>query len=104
VGRFRALPDEERATAVSLWGWLLGDAGTPPYKMTRGDAGYVEHPVGAERCGNCGSAYLHVVSETYICDRMRGAILPHAWCERWNAPVPESEYVRYQEGDGGSRR
>lgn len=96
IVRFRQLPVSERAEAVSLWGWLLGDDGTPPYKPTKADVGYVDHEVDEQNCGNCNSAYEHVTSGTFICDRMEGPIEPEAWCQRWNEPWDPQKYREYQ--------
>ena len=63
---------------------LLG-SGTPPYKMSPGDAQYGTPPVRAQTCGNCVRAFQHVTSKAYICDQIRGPIEPGAWCRLWKA-------------------
>ena len=62
---------------------LLG-SGTPPLKMSVKDSAYQDKPVGSQRCGNCSSAYKHVVGGKFICSQVEGAIEPNAWCRLWN--------------------
>lgn len=83
---------------VSLWGWLLGPNGTPPYKHAQVDVLYTDgpSPVKGQTCGNCVAAYQHVTTGTFICDRVRGPIRPAGWCNRWLKPVEASVYVAYQ--------
>ena len=124
ITRFREMSFEERAEFVSLWGWLLGNNGTPPYKPTKADLGYVEHAVDGHSCGGCNSIYLHVEEwvevisvvdldkpppegcaphhgwsapkGTYICDRMKGVIEPGHWCRKWHERMDPLEYREYQ--------
>ena len=61
IARFRRLPERERARR-SLWAWLLGEDGTPPYKMAKNDIVWTEHPVNGQSCANCQRYYIHFVT------------------------------------------
>lgn len=64
---------------------LLG-SGTPPYKMSPADAHYASRSLQpGQTCGNCRHAYQHVTSKVFICDQIRGAIQPTAWCRLWGS-------------------
>ena len=95
VARFRKFPLAVRVATPLLW-WLLPD-GTPPYKFSKPEAAYQFYPNGKQRCDNCRSAYLHVTSGHYICDQMRGTILPQAWCRVWKGTFQPGFYLSYQE-------
>lgn len=82
IADFRRLPIVTKRDLPLLY-YILGD-GTPPYKMDPKDADYVGHSVNGQNCANCDSAYLHVGSQTYICDQIRDDIEPEAWCRLWN--------------------
>jgi hypothetical protein len=51
-----------------------------------------------QTCSNCQSAYQHLTTGTFLCDRVRGVIAPAGWCNRWNPPWPKDLYAKYQEG------
>lgn len=76
------VPDDEKEDTPLLY-WLLGD-GTPSYKMSKPDSDYVEEPNGDEKCGNCEYAYKEVVSDKFICSKVRGEIQPEHWCRLWD--------------------
>lgn len=95
IMRFRMLPEAERGDE-SLWGWLLGDAGTPPYKMSKDDIAWSKHPVDGRDCENCQRFYMHVVTGTGICDKVAGVWQADWWCEEWESPAPADVYRRYQ--------
>jgi len=95
IQEYRALPEDERVETPLLY-WLLGD-GTPPFKMTKVEAGYIDDSPYNQNCGNCTHAYTHVTSGIAICDQMRGVIEPQAWCRVWSEPDDPEEYREYQE-------
>ena len=96
IQRFRELPEKERAGRPLLW-WLLGKKGTPPYKKSKIEAAYAPESPYEQTCENCIHAYQHVVTGVLICDQMRGAIQPAAWCQLWDPPGDKTEYAEYQE-------
>jgi hypothetical protein len=82
IEEFDRLPQRVKSELPLLY-FLLG-SGTPPYKMSSRDAGYVLRTVDGQNCANCSSAFQHVVTGELICDQIRGEIKPHAWCRLWN--------------------
>ncbi len=95
LARFRRLSENERAKH-SFWGWLLGPDGTPPYKMPKDQIAWAKHPVDGRECGNCQRWYIHVVTETGICDKVAGVWKENWWCDQWETPAPVDVYRRYQ--------
>ncbi len=96
IVEYRKLPEEFRKDNPLLF-WLLGD-GTPLFKMTKVEAAYADpSPFKKQNCGNCLHSYSHVTSGTFICDQMRGAIKPEAWCRVWKPAIAKAEYRKYQE-------
>ena len=93
--RFRALPVAQRS-ATSLWAWLLGQRGTPPYKMAREWIKWSKTPVAGRNCGNCQRFYVHAATGTGICDIVRGTWEAQNWCERWEKPTSSASYEAYQ--------
>lgn len=96
IRRFRLLSSSERAKH-SLWAWLLGPEGTPPYKMQKSEIVWTKHPMKGHDCGNCQRFYVHVVTGTGICDKVAGIWEESWWCEEWSEPAPLDEYLRYQQ-------
>ena len=87
VWRFRQLPERVRALKPILY-WLLGES-TRPFKFSRDDVEYVEHPVNSQRCGSCWHAFHRVVTaDKYVCEIVGGEIAPAHWCNRWTATGP----------------
>jgi hypothetical protein len=64
--------------------YLLLGSGTGPLKMSKKDAAYQDRPVSQQRCGNCSSAYRHVVSGDMICSQIEGKVEAKGWCRIWN--------------------
>lgn len=95
IRKFRELSMEERSQ-IPLWAWLLG-AGTPPFKMTKVEAAYVEESPYESNCANCRHAYTQHTSGVMICNWMRGEIKPEAWCRVWKSPMDADEYRTYLE-------
>lgn len=84
IGRFRQLPDMERAQLPLLY-WLIG-SGTMPYKMSKTDAQYVDpSPSPSHKCENCRHSWASVKHGFHICDLMRGHIRGSAVCALWEA-------------------
>lgn len=84
VERWREkVPDDVKEEQPLLY-WLLG-SGTPPYKMAKDDANYVEEPQGGQQCSNCEYAYLSTEDGTMICSQVRGQIHATHWCRLWEA-------------------
>lgn len=100
--RYRKLPEELRAH-ISFWEWLLGPWGTPWAKMDPADIEWTMHPVEGRQCNNCQRYYLHVVTNTGLCDRVAGVWLPTWWCDQWTEPISAEEYRRYQRGEALDR-
>lgn len=99
IRRFRELPPNLRASFPSLWGWLLGPEGTPPYKVDPDEIEVAGKPVNGQRCGNCTRWYVHHVTGTGICDSVQGVWPKQAWCQLWAPAVDKAEYQRYQRGE-----
>jgi hypothetical protein len=116
IERFRKAPEGKRGEKPLLY-VILGD-GTPPYKFAKAEVKYTDDPStlkegegGGEpyevayrrglTCSNCSSLYVHVTSDTLICDRMRGVVKREGWCNRWNPPASVDQYRKYQ--DAGRR-
>lgn len=99
IERFRRLPDAVRAQKPLLY-WLLG-SGTPAYKFRKEEVQYGAPPpaLARQNCANCLHAYMHVTTNTAICDQVRGVIAPAAWCNRWAPPMPAPQYAAYQEAE-----
>jgi len=111
IERYRMAPEAKRGEKPLLY-VLLGD-GTPAYKFDKMDVAYTDNaasgvptsPGGPETtpyrrgqtCNNCQSLYLHVTTETLLCDQVRGVIAGPGWCDRWRPPWPTAEYQDYQE-------
>ena len=99
IGIVRRLPERKRGV-MSLWARLLGPMGTPPYKLDPRDVAYASPSrTPRQTCGNCTSFYLHVGTQTAICDAVRSRVYAKDWCDRWVAVVSREEYVAYQGGD-----
>jgi hypothetical protein len=81
IAEWERLPASQRMVTPLLY-WLLG-SGTDPYKMSQHAAGYVEESTGAQRCDNCTFAFIHAISDGWICSQMRGWIEPEGWCILW---------------------
>lgn len=108
IALWRTLPQSVQRKRVLLW-WLLGPDGTPPYKMSKPDSGYVMNTSSSRKCANCMSLYLHVESwdrteagpcpkGTYICDQVRGVVRPQDTCtEKWSPVRSAAFYRRYQD-------
>jgi hypothetical protein len=64
--------------------YLLLGSGTGALKMSKEDAAYKDRPVGNQRCGNCSSAYKHLVSGDLICSQVEGKVVAKGWCRIWN--------------------
>lgn len=80
--RWAKLPATERAKKPLLY-WLLG-SGTPPYKIPKSIARYVDRSgIPGQTCGNCEFQYLKTANKKYICSQIRGAIKPPGWCIYW---------------------
>ncbi len=80
IERFRRLPDDEKEGQVLLW-WLTGGQSTQAFKMTKRDAGYVDHPVEGAQCSLCKFAYYSMYEKKYICSQIVGEIFPNAVCQ-----------------------
>jgi hemerythrin len=80
IERYKKMPDNYKRNKPLLYHLLGG--GTPPYKMAKQDANYMEKsPVRGQSCGNCRFAYKKVIDDdTYICSQMQGDIRPKGWC------------------------
>lgn len=96
IQRFRSLSAAERQRVPSLWGWLLGVDGTPPYKIRRDWIEWAPRPVQGQKCANCHRWYVHHVTGTGICDSVSGVWEGEWWCSRWTAPATAAEYREYQ--------
>jgi len=96
IKKYRELPEEKRKETPLLY-WLLGDDGTPPYKMTKLEAAYTDKSPYKQNCGNCARAYQNVTTGVHICDWMRGEIKLAGWCNVWHEPWNKKEYTEYQE-------
>jgi hypothetical protein len=96
IARFRKLPAAERKKYPSLWGWLLGKKGTPPYKIDREWIQWAQHPVRGQKCANCQRWYIHYATQTGICDSLSGSWKGDWWCERWVMPLSAQDYKEYQ--------
>lgn len=82
VERWRSLSDEEKAAKPLLY-WLLG-SGTPDYKMSKREAGYVDNSEDpASKCGNCEFQYLKTSNKHFICSQISGEITPNGHCKLW---------------------
>lgn len=75
-------PEGDKSQMPFLYS-LLG-SGTPPEKMNKIDSAYQSRPVGQQRCENCSSAYLNLVSDDLICSQIEGTIERNAWCRLWS--------------------
>lgn len=112
IERFRKAPEAKRGEKPLLYA-ILGD-GTPAYKFAKAEVKYVADTTESKEgeggdepgamayargltCSNCNSIYLHVPTDTLICDRVRGAITREGWCNRWNPPWPAEKYRKYQD-------
>lgn len=95
IRRWRQLPESVRST-TSLWAWLLGPEGTPPYKIDRDDIAWAEHPVNGRSCEGCQRWYIHWVTKTGICDKVSGVWDKDWWCSAWEAPADVETYRAYQ--------
>ena len=96
IRRFRGLPDSVRARVPSLWGWLLGPDGTPPYKFDREEIAWSERPMQGQKCANCQRWYIHYVTNVGICDSVSGPWKGDWWCEKWTVPLGKEAYTEYQ--------
>lgn len=82
IERFMSMSSEERETDILLY-WLLG-SGTPEYKMSKKDSGYVDRSKEPETvCTNCEYLYEKVGTGEYICSQIRGKVQPEGWCKYW---------------------
>lgn len=83
---FRRLPiaslEVDKSQSPLLYA-LLG-SGTTPLKMSKPDAGYMEHDVAGQKCSTCSSAYQQVVTSDYVCSQVEGKISPESYCRLWN--------------------
>lgn len=102
IQRWRKLPIEVRAK-TSLWAWLLGPDGTPPYKMDPNQIKVEKQPVAGRKCANCQRYYTHVVTGTGLCDKVAGVWAPSWWCDQWERPAPKEIYQAYQKGESLNR-
>ncbi len=110
VARFRTLPARVRSRIPLLY-WLLGEGGTPPYKMTKASSDYGAPPpnAGGQICGNCRFAYARVVNGQLICSQIEGDIGWGAWCKLWVGggekyrEVPASWHKRFKDLIRGRR-
>jgi hypothetical protein len=96
IRRFHTLPEAVRSRVPSLWGWLLGPDGTPPYKFDREEIGWAQSPVGGRKCANCQRWYIHYVTNIGICDSVSGRWEGDWWCSRWTPPLNKEDYEDYQ--------
>ena len=96
IKRFRQLPISERKKYPSLWGWLLGKAGTPPYKIERDWIEWKTSPVRGQKCANCQRWYVHKATGTGICDSVSGEWRAESWCSLWTVPMNKQTYRKYQ--------
>jgi hypothetical protein len=96
IARFRNLPLMARERVPSLWGWLLGKEGTPPYKYDRSEIQWAQQPVRNMKCANCQRWYIHYVTQTGICDSVSGPWKGDWWCDKWTAPLSAKDYREYQ--------
>jgi len=78
--RFRRLPEKEKEFTPVLW-WLTGGQSTQAFKMTKRDAGYVDHPVDGAQCSLCKFAYFSMYEKKYICSQVVGEIFPEDVCK-----------------------
>lgn len=83
IERFRQKPDRERAQLPLLY-WLIGSS-TPPYKMSKPDAKYVDPSPVAQKCENCRHSWASVKHGFHICALITGRIEGSATCRLWEA-------------------
>lgn len=79
---FHELPDTAKRDLPLLW-YLLGESGTPLYKMSKTDSEYTDKSPYKARCDNCTFAYRRVVPNVLICSQIRGELEGAGWCRLW---------------------
>lgn len=87
IDEFHSLPETAKRDLPLLW-YLLGEGGTPPYKMSKADSDYTDESPYQATCANCSFAYLRVVPDVLICSQIRGELDSQGWCRLWE-PYPE---------------
>ena len=63
--------------------YILG-SGTPLYKMSKKDSGYVDYSSKKQKCSNCVFTYIKYVDNKPICSQIRGTIKLSGWCKLWD--------------------
>jgi hypothetical protein len=89
IEEFHALPDTAKRDLPLLW-YLLGDDGTPQYKMSKSDSKYTDQSSHDVKCENCSFAYTRVVPGVLICSQVRGELQAAGWCRLWE-PYPATQ-------------
>jgi hypothetical protein len=81
INEFRRLPNNVKEQKPLLY-WLLG-SGTPPYKMTKKESGYIGKSYRGQNCGNCRYTFMRWVNKELICSQIQGNIELGHWCKLW---------------------
>jgi hypothetical protein len=81
---FQKLSDLEKSKTPFLYFVLGKGKGTPPFKMSKKDAGYVDPSANPKFiCGNCIFYYINPVKKIGVCSQVRGNVEYDAYCKLW---------------------
>ena len=81
---FQKLSDDEKKKTPFLYFVLGKGKGTPPFKMSKKDSGYVDPSANPKFiCGNCIFYYINPVNKTGVCSQIRGNVEYDAYCKLW---------------------
>ena len=81
---FEKLSEKEQKKTPFLYFVLGKGKGTPPFKMSKKDSGYVNPSKNSNFvCGNCIFYYYNPVKKISVCSQVRGNIAYDAYCPLW---------------------
>lgn len=81
---FDKLSDIEKSRTPFLYFVLGKGKGTPPFKMSKKDSGYVSKSANPKFiCGNCIFYYVNPVKKIGVCSQVRGNVNDEAYCKLW---------------------
>jgi hypothetical protein len=81
---FEKLSDSEKNKTPFLYFVLGKGKGTPPFKMSKKDSGYINPSANKKFiCGNCIFYYVNPVKKIGVCSQIRGNVKHDAYCKLW---------------------